>query len=173
MNPSRWLILGGVTGLLAVLFGAFGAHGIEEVIPSWYTQKDLSPISDGTGENPPHSSLPIWYQLDQLHQKKLQTWMTGVRYHFYHTLAILAVGLLVERYRRKRRLLDFAGACFLVGMIGFSGSIYIYVISKVKLFGMTAALGGVFLMAGWLFFSLGLIQLLRPIAHDDSQTPEP
>ena len=47
MSGKRCLIVGGVIGLLAVVFGAFGAHGIEEAIPNWYTVADLKKPDEG------------------------------------------------------------------------------------------------------------------------------
>lgn len=154
MNGKNWLITGGVIGLLAVVFGAFGAHGIEGVIPQWYGEDDLK--KDDTVEE--SDAPPTWYRLDQLHQKKLKTWITGVRYHFYHTLAIIAVGVLLLVSGQKNKWLDCAATCFVIGIAGFSGSIYVLVISKVGILGMTAALGGVILVLGWLFFVLGMLQ---------------
>ena len=85
MNGKNWLVIGSVIGLLAVVFGAFGAHGIEGAIPHWYGESDLKKKDSDDDSN----SAPTWYQLDQLHKKKLKTWITGVRYHFYHTLFCL------------------------------------------------------------------------------------
>ena len=149
---NRWLLVGGVAGLLAVVFGAFGAHGIEQAIPGWYGKQDLPSVD----ESKDAEAHPEWYALDQLHQKKLKTWITGVRYHFYHVFAILAVGMLQLSGRYSNRKLNLAGLLFLLGTIGFSGSIYLYVITKIKILGMTAALGGVIFLSGWLFFVLAV-----------------
>ena len=161
MNERRCLLVGGVTGLLAVALGAFGAHGIEGALPGWYTVEDLDSADAGSDlpEAASPAAAPTWYQLDQLHQKKLKTWITGVRYHFYHTLAILAVGLLGIGRGKFNRMLGMSALFFLLGIIGFSGSLYLYVLSKIRIFGMTAALGGTTLLLGWLFFLIGMLQL--------------
>lgn len=154
-----WLTIAGIVGLSAVICGAFGAHGIEEAIPGWYTESDLKQKDkDETGSNGV-GDQPVWYRLDQLHHEKLRTWITGVRYHFYHTFAIMAVGLIQYLSTTRSRRLDIAAILFLLGIIGFSGSIYLYVITKIKILGMTAALGGVIFLGGWLFFVWGVAQL--------------
>ena len=82
------------------------------------------------------------------------TFETGVRYQFYHAFALLAVGILYERFHIK--WLRYAGNCFLIGILLFSGSLYILTALKatdtVGLTGIGAItpIGGVFFIAGWL-----------------------
>lgn len=172
---KKWLLTGGILGLLAVMLGAFGAHGIEEAIPEWYGPDDLPTSSSGPADSTDSEanrsepktleSAPEWYSLDQLHQKKLKTWITGVRYQFYHTVPILLIGAFLVTGRFKAsRLLDLSGWLFVAGIAGFSGSIYLYILSKIKIFGMTAALGGVLLVCAWLFFVLGIV---KSIPHEN------
>ena len=86
----------------------------------------------------------------------MKTWMTGVRYHFYHAFAVIAVGLTLLHIKSKSKTLDAAAVCFCLGIGLFSGSIYALVISKVSIFGMFAAVGGVFQLTGWLLFIGGI-----------------
>lgn len=85
----------------------------------------------------------------------ISTFETGVRYQFYHVFALLAVGILYERFPVK--WLRYAGNCFLIGILLFSGSLYILTALKatdtVGLSGVGAItpIGGVFFIAGWLF----------------------
>lgn len=157
-NP--WLVVATVTGFLAVAFGAFGAHGIEQAIKGWYGPDDLKPITETASNSGSASTAdfpPGWYRLDQLHQQKLKTWITGVRYHFYHALAILAVGLLWENRGYRSRKLNAAGTLFVLGILGFSGSIYVLVVTKISVLGMTAAFGGTLLLFGWILLLLAVI----------------
>lgn len=155
MTHNKWLLVGGIMGFLGVALGAFGAHGIEEWIPNLYGVEDL-PTRESVSDQ---QEIPDWYRLDQLHQEKLTTWKTGVRYHFYHGLAVVLVGILLSGQLRAPKLLEIAALLFVLGVIGFSGSIYLYVITKIKIFGMTAALGGTVLLVGWFCFVLGVVQL--------------
>ena len=85
----------------------------------------------------------------------ISTFETGVRYQFYHVFALLAVGILYERFPVK--WLRYAGNCFLIGILLFSGSLYILTALKatdtVGLSGVGAItpIGGVLFIAGWLF----------------------
>src|SRR5689334_1957518 len=48
---------------------------------------------------------------------------TGVRYQFYHTFALLIVGILFEKF--SSGLMQWAGNCFIIGILLFSGSLYL------------------------------------------------
>ncbi len=85
---------------------------------------------------------------------------TGVTYQFYHSLALLALGILYKRYPNK--LMEWAGYLFVAGMILFSGSLYLLTIlsatKKVGLgvFALLTPIGGILLVAGWVAFFLGV-----------------
>src|ERR1700750_3460276 len=77
----------------------------------------------------------------------LNVFDTGVRYHFYHTLALLIVALLADRYPRKA--FTRAGNCFIAGIILFSGSLYALTIIRIadapalsKYIGIVTPIGG-------------------------------
>lgn len=85
---------------------------------------------------------------------------TGVRYQFYHVFALLAIGILYEKFADK--WLRWAGNCFIIGILLFSGSLYLLTILKatdtvgLKGIGIITPVGGIFFMIGWLllFFTL-------------------
>ena len=74
---------------------------------------------------------------------------TGVRYQMYHSLALLAVGVLTLLLPNARSL-GIAGWLFCAGMVIFSGSLYLLSLSGVKIWGAVTPIGGLFLLAGWL-----------------------
>lgn len=76
----------------------------------------------------------------------LDVFQTGVHYQQIHALALLAVALLVPRF--GGRLLVAAGLCFSLGIVLFSGSLYLMTLAGLKL-GPVTPLGGVLFMAGW------------------------
>lgn len=82
------------------------------------------------------------------------TFETGVKYQFYHALALLLIGILAEKFPGKS--LRYSGNCMLVGMLLFSGSLYLLTALKatgdVGLggIGLVTPIGGVFFIAGWL-----------------------
>jgi uncharacterized membrane protein YgdD (TMEM256/DUF423 family) len=76
------------------------------------------------------------------------TFHTGVEYHFYHALAILAVGAL-GAWLPARNSLGVAGWAFLVGIVLFSGSLYVLSVTGIKPLGMITPFGGVAFLVGW------------------------
>ena len=78
---------------------------------------------------------------------------TGVRYHMYHALALLAVGLTAAR--APSTALVAAGWLFVAGIALFSGSLYALAISGVRTLGMITPIGGVAFLAGWIAFAVG------------------
>ncbi len=78
---------------------------------------------------------------------------TAVRYHFTHTLALALLGLLMDR--RKHRTLTLAGACFIAGILIFSGSLYALALSGVTWLGAITPIGGLALIAGWGLMMVG------------------
>lgn len=83
----------------------------------------------------------------------ITTFETGVRYQFYHVFALLAVAILYDKFSAD--WMRYAGICFIIGIILFSGSLYILTALKatntVGLTGIGAItpFGGLFLIAGW------------------------
>ncbi len=121
----RFLRWGGMAALLAVALGAFGAHGLKQVVDA--------------------AAVTIFD--------------TGVRYQFYHALALLLLGLLVSP-RASRRLV-YAGYCFLAGIVFFSGSLYLLAIQdwlgvSLRWLGPVTPLGGLLFIIGWVLFILSI-----------------
>lgn len=77
---------------------------------------------------------------------------TGARYHMYHALGLLAVGLLA--LLRPSSLLNGAGWAMLVGIILFSGSLYALALSGIRVLGAVTPLGGLGFLAGWALFAI-------------------
>lgn len=72
---------------------------------------------------------------------------TGVRYHFYHALALFAVAWLSEAH--PHGLVTAAGWTLTAGTVVFSGSLYLLSITGVRWWGAITPLGGTALLAGW------------------------
>lgn len=82
------------------------------------------------------------------------TYELAVRYHFYHTLALLAVALLMDKYPTSR--LQLSATLFIIGIFLFSGSLYLLCLLNISKIAMITPIGGVLLIAGWatLFISI-------------------
>ena len=72
---------------------------------------------------------------------------TGVRYHFYHALALLAAAYAAERWPEGNA--GLAGWLFIAGIVLFSGSLYVLALTGIRWLGAITALGGVAFIAGW------------------------
>lgn len=78
---------------------------------------------------------------------RLDTYELAVRYHFYHTLAMLAVAILMDKYSVSG--LRLSALLFLIGTILFSGSLYAVCLLNISKIAIVTPFGGVFLIAGW------------------------
>jgi uncharacterized membrane protein YgdD (TMEM256/DUF423 family) len=78
---------------------------------------------------------------------ELQTWELAVRYQMYHALALLAAGVLGQRL--AARPLRLGVWCWVAGTLLFSGSLYVYCLTGIKLLAAITPVGGVTLMVGW------------------------
>jgi Uncharacterized small membrane protein len=91
----------------------------------------------------------------------VSTFETGVRYQFYHTFALLAVAILYEHFPVKT--INYAGICFIIGIILFSGSLYLLTAMKatetvgLSKLGIITPFGGLFFIAGWICMLLAFI----------------
>ncbi|EAU66701.1 YwdK [Stigmatella aurantiaca DW4/3-1] len=89
----------------------------------------------------------------RLSQDLLAVFETGARYHMYHALGLLAVGLVAQA--RPSPLFTGAGWAMLAGIVLFSGSLYALALSGIRGLGAITPLGGVSFLAGWALLALG------------------
>lgn len=136
MASSRWLLVGAIFGGLAVALGAFAAHGLDKI----FVEKYAGQTRVVAGETVP------------LARKFLNDFKTGAEYQMFHSLALLAVGLMASR--RQSRRVAIAGAAFTVGILLFSGSLYILTLTGVTKWGMVTPFGGVAFLIGWLVLAI-------------------
>jgi uncharacterized membrane protein YgdD (TMEM256/DUF423 family) len=109
-----FITLASISAMLAVAFGAFGAHGLKS----------------------------------RLDDYALGVFQTAVQYHFYHSLALLAVGVIALN-QPQTAMLKSSGWLFLIGIVVFSGSLYALSITGVRWLGAITPLGGLAFIAGW------------------------
>ncbi len=89
-----------------------------------------------------------------LSNEMLQTFKTGVEYHFYHALGLLLIGVLSISI--PSNLLNWSAILLTVGIILFSGSLYVLSITGVKWLGAITPLGGLSFIAGWVLLFLAI-----------------
>ncbi len=121
---KKILIIAAISGMLAVMLGAFGAHGLKKIITP----------------------------------EMLEVFKTGVQYQFYHTFALLVVGILMSVNQSKA--LKWSANLFVTGIILFSGSLYVLAISGITVLGAITPLGGIAFIGGWLLLAVHAIKHL-------------
>jgi uncharacterized membrane protein YgdD (TMEM256/DUF423 family) len=89
---------------------------------------------------------------------RLDVFETAVKYQFYHSFALLILGLLLLKF--EHRFLEYAGYSYIAGTIIFSGSLYILCLSNISRWGAVTPFGGLLLIAGWLLMCLGVMKSL-------------
>ena len=109
-----FITLASLSGMLAVVFGAFGAHALK----------------------------------GKLDDQALKVFETAVQYHFYHTFALLVVGVIALS-QPQTVLLKSSGWLFVIGILVFSCSLYLLSLTGVRWLGAITPLGGLALIAGW------------------------
>ena len=120
------LVTGAILGALSIILGAFGAHGLKEVLPA----------------------------------ESLQTFETGVRYQMYHAFLLLFVGASSYLTQKTKTIIYYL---VLVGLLFFSGSIYGLSTNSLTAFnfksiGFITPIGGLLLIAAWVFMVSGFIK---------------
>ena len=87
----------------------------------------------------------------------LAWWRTGVEYHFYHALGLLAVGLAAAQLPESA-LLRWSGWLMLAGIVVFSGSLNALALSGQRWLGAVTPLGGVAFLAAWALFAAAVLR---------------
>jgi uncharacterized membrane protein YgdD (TMEM256/DUF423 family) len=109
MNQTLAARLAAGAGLLAVVFGAFGAHGLKQLLA---------------------------------HNDTAGIWEKAVLYHFIHAVMLF---VLAER----KPFPAVAWWSFLIGILFFSGSLYLLAVTNVPWLGAVTPVGGVSFIVGW------------------------
>ena len=89
-----------------------------------------------------------------LSDEMMQTYKTGVEYHFYHALGLLLIGVLSISI--PSGLLNWSAIFLIMGIILFSGSLYVLAILGIKWFGAITPIGGLSFIAGWVLLLLAV-----------------
>lgn len=124
---KRIILTAAFFGALAVVLGAFGAHGLKNIIAP----------------------------------NQIEIWQKGVEYQFYHTFAILYLSTFA-RYKNKLIALSFF--FFTLGIILFSGSLYLlaikdaYHLSFASILGPITPIGGLGFILGWVCLFLAALK---------------
>ncbi|AZE51760.1 putative regulator [Pseudomonas chlororaphis] len=94
---------------------------------------------------------------NRLSAEYLAIFHTGVTYQLVHALALLGVALLATQI--PGRLVTWAGASFAIGILLFSGSLYLLTLTGFGKLGIVTPLGGLAFLIGWLCLGLAAWRL--------------
>ena len=93
----------------------------------------------------------------RLSSEDLAIFETGVRYHMYHALGLVMIGILGFHYNSDA--IQLPAILLTFGILIFSGSLYLLVLTGTRWMGAIAPIGGLSFIAGWIM----LILKIRPI----------
>ncbi|WP_026581941.1 DUF423 domain-containing protein [Bacillus sp. J33] len=91
--------------------------------------------------------------------KYLEIWKTGVTYQMFHATGILIIGVLLGKLPGTA-LLSWSGWLMLIGIILFSGSLYVLTLTKISVLGAITPLGGVSFLAAWVLLIMAAVKYL-------------
>lgn len=117
----NWIGIAAINMAIAVALGAFGAHGLENIVSA----------------------------------QQLEWWHTATLYLFIHALGLLVVGLLI----RLKYTTQTTAWLLQIGIIIFAGSLYAMTLGAPRWFGAITPIGGVLMIAGWLWLALSTFRL--------------
>ncbi|MCU0341741.1 MAG: DUF423 domain-containing protein [Spirosomaceae bacterium] len=82
---------------------------------------------------------------------RMDTFETAVKYQFYHALALILVGLLLQNAPAvAHKWYNWSGYAFMIGVLIFSGALYAICFTGVRAFGAIAPIGGTLMIVGWI-----------------------
>ncbi|MCR4347095.1 MAG: DUF423 domain-containing protein [Sulfuricaulis sp.] len=87
----------------------------------------------------------------------LAVYQTGVHYHLFHALGLLVIGIVATQIVDSAYL-KWAGWLMLVGIILFSGSLYLLSVGCMRWLGMVTPFGGLSFIAAWILFVLAIFK---------------
>jgi uncharacterized membrane protein YgdD (TMEM256/DUF423 family) len=93
----------------------------------------------------------------RLSTEMLAVYQTGVHYHLFHALGLIAVGLVATQISDSSYL-RWSGWLMLVGIILFSGSLYLLSVSGLRWLGMITPFGGISFIIAWILFVVSIVK---------------
>lgn len=91
--------------------------------------------------------------------KYLATWDTAVQYQMFHSLALIAIGILMSsKVLGQLSTLNTAGYLILAGIVIFSGSLYVLSLTGISILGAITPIGGVAFLAGWIMLIVAAVK---------------
>jgi len=92
--------------------------------------------------------------------KDFYSFQTAINMEFFHSIGLMILGILGKRYPTP--YINWSGIMFILGIVLFSGSIYLLTLAgsifdtKISMVGLITPVGGLLLFAGWVMLLLGI-----------------
>lgn len=90
---------------------------------------------------------------------RVEAFETGARYQMYHALGLLAVAWISSAWPSWQ--ITWSGYLFIAGILIFSGSLYILVLTDTPWLGAVTPLGGLSFIAGWILLLWAAVSHVR------------
>jgi len=95
----------------------------------------------------------------RISDKYLEVWKTGVTYQMFHATGLFVVAFLASRFPQST-LINASGWAMFIGIVLFSGSLYVLSTSGIKVLGAITPFGGVAFIIGWILLVIAAAKLL-------------
>lgn len=92
-----------------------------------------------------------------LSKKSLNIYEIANKYLFYHSFFLIILGLAYDKIK-QHKLLNQSGIFIIIGIILFSGSLYLISIFEIKKIGLITPLGGLSFIIGWILFLWSILK---------------
>ena len=123
-----WFKIAAIMGALAVILGAFGAHGLE----TYFKADNIDPKV-----------------LNDVEKGLIETWKTATKYHLVHAVVLLVLATLSAELTWSLRLF-FTGICIFSGTLYLMCLLYAFTGVKYGFLGAITPIGGLCLIIGWI-----------------------
>ena len=89
-----------------------------------------------------------------LSPERFEIFQTAVSYQMWHALALLGAALFGLQLKVRSSLLSVSGYAFTLGILFFSGSLYLLVLLDKKILGAITPIGGLLMIIGWITLAI-------------------
>ena len=92
----------------------------------------------------------------KLSDKYLSVWEKATTYQMYHGLGLLLIGIISGTTSIN---VNWAGWLLFLGIVFFSGSLYILALTQIRILGAITPIGGILFIIGWLMLVIGTFKI--------------
>ncbi|MBP1995858.1 uncharacterized membrane protein YgdD (TMEM256/DUF423 family) [Paenibacillus eucommiae] len=93
----------------------------------------------------------------KLSKEMLEIYQTGVQYHMIHAVGLILIALLADKLGNST-LVNISGWSMMIGIVLFSGSLYVLSLSGIKILGAITPLGGVGFLLAWVLIAVAVMK---------------